>query len=148
MIKINKKTEYALISLKHMVESTSELTTARELCELYDMPFDTTSKVLQTLHNHQILNSIKGVKGGYALSKNLSEITYLELSEIIEGKTLEMKCSSKDSLCEQIRNCNIITPVNKLNYQINRFFKNLTLEELLEPIANHKSINTQIELQQ
>ncbi|MFZ4714392.1 MAG: RrF2 family transcriptional regulator [Bacteriovoracaceae bacterium] len=133
MIKINRKVEYALMCLKHMGSLHSEeLTSARELCDLYHMPFDTVSKVMQQMNSVQILHSVKGVKGGYTLAKPLSQITYMELSELIEGKSFEMKCESNHGgPCELINTCNIISPVQKINFHVAGLFKELTLEELL-----------------
>jgi Rrf2 family protein len=133
MIKINRKMEYALMCLKHMgTKAQDELTTARELCDLYQMPFDTVSKVMQQMNNVGICHSLKGVKGGYTLTKQLSEITYMELSEVIEGKSFEMKCETNSGgPCELIKSCNIISPVQKINYHVAGLFKQLTLEELL-----------------
>lgn len=132
MIKINRKVEYALMCLKHMVDKgAGELTSAREICDLYHTPFDTVSKVMQMMNTAGILHSVKGVKGGYTLAKTLSEITYIELSEVIEGKSFEMKCESSDGPCELMKNCNIISPVQKINLQIAGMLKEMTLDQLL-----------------
>lgn len=131
MIKINRKVEYALMVLKHMSDKGHELTSAREIAGLYHTPFDTTAKVMQLMNVSGILHSVKGVKGGYTLARSLSEINYMELSELIEGKSIEMKCSNSEGTCELIGRCNIISPVQKINLQISNFFKNLTLDQLL-----------------
>ena len=63
MIKINKKVEYALMVLKLMSDrDETELTSAREVCEMFKTPFDTTSKVMQIMNNAGILSSVQGVK--------------------------------------------------------------------------------------
>ena len=130
MIKINRKVEYALIVLKHMIDKDcGELTSAREICEKFDTPFDTTAKVMQIMSNHDILHSIKGVKGGYSLCRDLSEVSYYELSEMIEKKSFMMDCSSQ---CELMGRCNIKFPIRRLNQHLAEFFKKLSLQELLK----------------
>lgn len=137
MIKINRKVEYALMVLKHLSEDNSgEVLTAREISKRYKIPFDTTSKVMQTMNAHGILTSNKGVNGGYFLNRPLYEISFLKLSEIIEGKVLDTKCDGKTD-CELVKSCNIITPVQKINFQVNNFLKNLNLFDLLYP-KNHE----------
>lgn len=66
MFKINRKLEYALIALNHIgsVEK-GELTTAKEICDTYNIPFDPTSRVLQIMTQKKILQAAHGVNGGY-----------------------------------------------------------------------------------
>lgn len=132
MLKINKKVEYAMMVLKHMATKEDiELTSARSICDLYKTPFDSTAKVMQKLNSANILNSIKGIKGGYVLNRPLSEITYMELVKIIEGEEVSRVCESPKGKCENFQFCNIITPVEQLNLKLKEFLHSLNLEELL-----------------
>lgn len=133
MIKINKKVEYALIALKYMAsQEEGRLTSAREICDRFKTPFDTTAKVLQVMNNKGLLTSSKGIKGGYALAKPLSSITFTELGTMIEGgQEFRRFCESSKGLCDLYDICNIVTPIDSLNNKINSFLNQLSLEELL-----------------
>jgi len=136
MVKINKKVEYALMVLKHMYNKPEEeLTTAREICDKYQIPFDTTAKVMQQMNSYGFFNSQKGVKGGYSLKINLKNISYLELVELVEGKNSTIDCMSDK--CSLLNSCNIVSPMKKLNEHLVYFFKGLSLDELL--IQNSQS---------
>jgi Rrf2 family protein len=130
MIKINRKVEYALMVLKLMKsKGPEELTTAREVCDKFKTPFDTTSKVMQIMNNEGLLHSQKGVKGGYFLSGDLSDVSYVALVQMIEGKSFMMDCH--EGPCEFIGNCNIGQPIKRLNDYIINIFATLSLNELL-----------------
>lgn len=130
MVKINKKVEYALMVLKHMCSKPAdELTTAREICDQYQIPFDTTAKVMQQMNSYGFFNSHKGVKGGYSLKINLKNISYLELIELVEGKNTNIDCMTNK--CSLSNSCNIVSPMKKLNEHLTYFFKGLSLDELL-----------------
>jgi Rrf2 family protein len=131
MIKINRKIEYALMVLHFMKDRAGALTTAREICDEFNTPFDTTAKVMQLMNSAGILHSQKGVKGGYTLAKDLSEVTYLELAELIEGRAFMMDCH--EGPCELIHTCNISQPIKRLNDYLITIFKSLTVHELLAP---------------
>ena len=132
MIKINRKVEYALMVLMLMKEKgLQELTTAREVCDRFETPFDTTAKVMQQMNGAGILHSHKGVKGGYLLARDLHEVTYLELVELIEGKSFMMDCH--EGPCDLLHKCNISQPIKRLNDYIINIFNSLTLNELLAP---------------
>lgn len=123
------------MALKYMAErqdsGEGKLTTAREICDKFNTPFDTVAKVMQSLNSNKILNSVKGIKGGYELKIGLDQLTYKQIENIIEGKTGEYICESKKGMCDLYHSCNIKGPVEKLNTQVNHFLANLTLEELL-----------------
>ena len=130
MVKINKKVEYALMVLKHMTQKPEDdLTTAREICDNYNIPFDTTSKVMQQMNNSGMFNSHKGVKGGYSLNVDLKNISYLELTELVEGKKATVDCEI--TKCNLLDSCNIVSPMKKLNDHLMYFFQGLSLDELL-----------------
>lgn len=145
MLKINKKVEYALMALKFMADKTdTTLTSAREICDEMGTPFDTTAKVMQLMNNQDILKSVKGIKGGYSLNKPLSEITYMELVRLIEGKPkIGRACVSAKGTCELIDKCNIATPVDQLNRKLNTFLEKMTLADLLlSSDFNQSSVHT------
>jgi len=129
MIKINKKVEYALMSLKLAKEQPQEIFTARTVCDRFGAPFDTVARVLQIMNHHGLLQSYKGVKGGYTLSRSLQTVSYKDLVEMIEGKTFMMDCH--DGPCEFFKSCNITQPIKRLNDYLLTIFSSLSLEELL-----------------
>lgn len=154
MLKINKKVEYALIALKFMAtqkrddQQDPKLTTAREVCDHFNTPFDTTAKVMQRMNAHNILNSVKGIKGGYSLARPLNEITYIDLINIVEGERGENICQTPRGLCECHEYCNIKSPVEDLNRKLHEYLERLTLEELLLKSTSLTSISSAIPVSQ
>lgn len=134
MIKVNKKTEYALMALKYIMEKNGKgLTTARELCDHFGTPFDTTAKVLQVMNQNSILCSVKGINGGYALAMPLKEVSFSQLSKMIDGKNhLDSFCHSSKGLCELHSSCNIATPLDNLNEKIKNYLNTISLHELFD----------------
>lgn len=110
-------------------KDVSELTTAREVCDTFDTPFDTTAKVMQLMNSAGILHSQKGVKGGYTIAVDLSQVSYMQLVELIEGKSFMMDCH--EGPCELLHSCNITQPIRRLNDYLINIFNALSLNELL-----------------
>ncbi len=110
-------------------KDVSELTTAREVCDTFDTPFDTTAKVMQLMNSAGILHSQKGVKGGYTIAGDLSQVSYMQLVELIEGKSFMMDCH--EGPCELLHSCNITQPIRRLNDYLINIFNALSLNELL-----------------
>jgi len=126
--------DYALIALKHISEREKHglLTTAREVCDQFHTPFDTTSKVMQSMNNADILSSTQGVKGGYRLAKNMENVSLIYLSELIDKKITHKSCSGNDQPCELLENCNIVSQVKNLRTNLYNYLNNISLADLLE----------------
>lgn len=149
MVRISKRLEYALIVLKHFLEAPcGEKFTARMICELYKTPFDTTAKVMQIMNNKGILISNQGAQGGYKMGINLDEISYLELSRIINGDEGANQCIEYN--CSIINTCNITGPVARLNKHLKYFYHQLSIKSLLSetfPTENILKNNIQRKVQ-
>lgn len=134
MFKINRKLEYALIALKYMShKAPGKLTSAKEICDIYHMPFDPTSRVLQIMTQHNILHAEQGARGGYQVIKDLTKLPVKDLSDIIIGPIEIANCFHGDySQCEVTHCCSIIAPMLNLNEKINGLFSQLMVADLIE----------------
>lgn len=112
--------------------NAGELTSAREICDLFKIPFDTTAKVMQAMNSAGILCSVKGTKGGYLLARSLESISYMDLVRLIEGRDSEHFCEGSKGQCELYESCNISAPIEALNSRLNHFLEGLTLHDLFE----------------
>jgi len=134
MFKINRKIEYALIALKYMsTKNPGQLTSAKEICDIYATPFDPTSRVLQIMAQHGMLHAEQGAKGGYQIIKNLSTCTLKELSDMIIGPIEIANCFHGDySECSISGTCHIIAPMLNLNENIEKLFDTIMIGDLIE----------------
>lgn len=130
MVKLSRKMEYALIALKYLSVAEA-LTSAKELSQRYQIPFDVVSRVLQILNQNDVVKSAQGINGGYKLIKPLNSITFYELAEMIEGPMYLVKCMQGEGGCEIKDTCSITNPLQVLNQKINLFFKTILISDLL-----------------
>ena len=137
MIKINKKIEYSLMILKHIHNAKKgQFISAREICDQYKAPVDTVAKVMQKLGKQEILVSQQGTNGGYKLNVDLRNISYAHLAQVVEGGARAKDCI--ELKCSLFSTCNIISPIRKLNYELNSFIENISLADLFEDTPNSK----------
>jgi Rrf2 family protein len=120
------------MALKHIsLKPEGALTTAKEVAESYQAPFDATARVLQIMASRGWLKSEQGAFGGYKLTRRLSEVTLLDLIQVIEGTPKIAKCLHQKSDCEIQSSCNIVSPIQTLNQRLNQFYQSFSLAELL-----------------
>lgn len=141
MFKINRKMEYALIALKHMSEKgPGNLTTAKEISESHQAPFDMTSRVLQIMAQRGILKSEHGPHGGYQIHADLNGITFLELAEIILGPVQLVECLDGNEDCNLLHTCNIVSPIVQLNERLKEFYRTISVRDLVAPKQTPRSV--------
>lgn len=129
MIKISKKFEYALMSMAYFHEHEGNKG-VRSIAEDLQIPFDTLSKVFQTLVHAQILKPTHGAQGGHCLQKPLQEIKFMDFYRLFEETPFGDKCNGPKDFCDIYSQCKIVAPLKKLHERLFDFFNELTLYEL------------------
>ena len=130
MLKLTRKTEYALIALRHLrLANVGKIVSTKDIASNYNIPQSLLAKVLQELSQSEFVEPVQGPKGGYKLKANLDNITMTQFFEVMEGPLGIMDCYF-DSNCELIDSCNIRAPINQLNQSMRTMFDNMTLNEV------------------
>ena len=130
MLKITRKVEYALIAMRYLQnEGRKKTVSVKEIADKYSIPRALLAKILQQLGKHKIVKSVQGPAGGYRLSKNSNNIKMTNFFEILEGPLGLMDCYF-ESNCEQLNNCNIRIPINRINDNIRDMFNKLKLSDI------------------
>lgn len=131
---MTRASEYALLSLVIIASSTSPKDSeslAREL----DISKSFLAKILQSLARANILNSYKGVNGGFSLAKEPQQISIKEIICAAESKdpsVFDCAKSQQDCPSDQASTCKIWILINKLQGKIDNFLENLFLSDILD----------------
>jgi len=133
MLRFSKKVEYAIIAMLEMVKQNSagELVTAKSLANQYQIPHEILGKVLQLLTKQGLLTSVQGVKGGYTLAVSPDRINLWRVVEAVDGPVAVVPCLTEDlGGCEQFEHCNIRSPMEMIQDQLQRFFSGISLVDV------------------
>ena len=103
----------------------------KEIAEEYNIPLELLAKVLQTLAKNALIESHNGPKGGYLLARRAHQITIAQILESIEGPLGITDCSHDGEFCMQRENCNIRTPLLKVQDSIAQLLNNMTLQDMM-----------------
>jgi DNA-binding IscR family transcriptional regulator len=86
MLSITTKSPYALRALTELVRmGGSGPVPIGELARRRDVPVQFLEQLFATLRRAGLLRSQRGVKGGYAFAREPTEITVLEVVELLDG---------------------------------------------------------------
>ena len=86
MISITTKSPYAVRALAELARSGVGPVPIGELAKRRDIPVQFLEQLFATLRRAGILKSQRGVKGGYSFAREPSEVTVLEVVEMLDGK--------------------------------------------------------------
>ena len=120
MLRLSKKSDYALISMKHLATRPDggASSSAREISESYDIPLELLAKVLQRLVRARLLVSVQGTRGGYRLARHASMISVADVIQAVDGPVAVTACSTDSHNCDQYSKCSIRDPLSKIKNRI------------------------------
>lgn len=132
MLKLSKKTDYALMAVQYMATKNSlRAVNTKEIAQEYRIPVELLAKVLQKLGKKGLVISQNGPKGGYLLKKPASDISVLSVIQAIEGHIGITECyHNEDSHCVQMARCNIRTPLRNIQNSIYSLLESMSIEDM------------------
>jgi Rrf2 family protein len=136
MLKLSEAASLALHTMVLLAGSRDQgLISAHELAEKLEVSEAHLSKVLQRLARAGLVNSTRGPKGGFALGRNYSDISLLDIYETIEGPMVNRHCFRSTRVCNA-GNCIFGGLLDDINQRVREYLAETKLPELAGRIGN------------
>ena len=130
MLRISKLTDYATVILVRLAAEPARRLTAGQLALATHLAAPTVSKLLKQLHRRGLVNSTRGLHGGYLLARPPIEINAAQILDALEGPVALTECASSDSHCCIESSCLVGRAWQRVNLAIRRSLQEITLLEL------------------
>ncbi|MDZ4678733.1 MAG: SUF system Fe-S cluster assembly regulator [Oligoflexia bacterium] len=140
---MSKLTDYGIVLLTHFAKNPNGTSlTARELSEKSGVPLPTVGKLLKTLCRGEILESQRGINGGYTLTHPPVTITVASIINLLEGPVALTDCTSttKHGDCEIENHCPVKGSWKKINSVVLKALEGLTLADMT---SSHQKTTSQ-----
>ena len=132
---MTKQADYGIVLMSHMAGDADRQLTAGELAEETQLPAPTVSKILKILARHDLLDSHRGVKGGYSLARNTGDISVAEIISALDGPIAVTECiDDSPGECSQEEWCALRGNWQRINHAIRLALENITLAEMSRPL--------------
>ncbi len=144
MLRLGKMTDYATVILSFMAKSEGQVHAALEISMATGIAHPTVSKILKRLVKANVLSSIRGAKGGYALVETPEKITVAAVITALEGPISLTECSATEHSCEQVSGCPIGNNWRLINQTVQHALESVTLADMLLPVQSPSEITVPV----
>ncbi|MFH1071618.1 MAG: Rrf2 family transcriptional regulator [Candidatus Glassbacteria bacterium] len=138
MVKLSEAASLALHTMVLLAGRPKLQVSAREIATELDVSEAHLSKVLQKLARDGLVNSTRGPKGGFALSRRYADISLLDIYESIEGPLREKHCFRTTSVCNG-DGCIFGGLLEDVNHQVREYLAETKLPALAGKIGRRRN---------
>lgn len=137
-MRVTTWTEYSLLIALHLARrgnGAGSPVAARELAEAERLPADYVEQILLRLRRAELVESVRGARGGYFLARDPATITVRDVMTASEHQTFEMNCESHPvdaERCAPSSTCSIRPVWLALQRRVDDLLSSITLADLLK----------------
>ncbi len=129
----SKACEYGIRATIYITEQSlsSKKVSLKDVANAIESPEAYTSKILQQLVRHQIINSDKGPTGGFSIGKQGPEnITLSSIVSAIDGKSIYIDCGLGLKKCNEKKPCPVHNQFKTIRESLKEMLERTTVKSL------------------
>ncbi|MBW5802815.1 SUF system Fe-S cluster assembly regulator [Coxiella endosymbiont of Ornithodoros amblus] len=123
-----------------LASSKTERYSAAQIARKTSLSIATVSKVLKLLSEGKLVNSERGVSGGYQLARSPETISIADIITAVDGKPAMTKCSRSANRCEHNAVCGVRETGGSLTLLYFDVLDSLNLADMQKPLLKRISI--------
>ncbi len=130
---ITRQADYAIRCVLFLASKPVGIATMiGEIADSMGIPKSFLAKILQRLSKAEIVSSIRGVRGGFVLKRDVSDINLLEVIQSIDGPVAINRCAIDKHICGRSCNCSVHPIWIKLRALIQDYLSAVTFDKLVD----------------
>lgn len=146
MLRLSKLTDYGTVILSYMARRPEDVYSVAETASAVGLTPPTASKILKALAKRDLVQSRRGSKGGYVLSRPPGEISIAEIIDAMESPFGLTECGAAAGLCGKEDLCRIRGHWQYINQIVRGTLAHVTLSDMnqahppqLHEISRHEN---------
>ena len=137
MLRVSKLTDYATVIMTVLADAADVLS-AQDVAARARLELPTVSKLLKQLAHAGLVDSFRGVNGGYRLAREAQQITIAQIVTAMEGPIGMTECSAHAGLCDHESHCGVRVNWQRINLAIAHALASVTLADMLKPVPRKR----------
>ncbi|MCC5866436.1 MAG: SUF system Fe-S cluster assembly regulator [Wenzhouxiangella sp.] len=143
MLRISKLTDYATVLMAALARHGQACVPASLLAEQTRLEAPTVSKVLKTLARAGLVDSVRGVNGGYRLGAAVEDVSVAAIVRAMEGPIALTECGLEPGLCSHETSCHLRGNWQRIGQAVEQALEQLSLADLIRPNGARIAIRTE-----
>lgn len=139
-MQITRQADYAIRCILYLSENPDKISIVDEIAEEMSVPKEFLAKVLQKLKRRGIVESFKGINGGFKLAKMPKEINLYDVIEAIDGPVIFNKCAVNKDICRLTSSCSVHPLWFELRKKVEALLRAYDFENLTQNRKNLDAI--------
>lgn len=133
MLRMRRITDQGFVVLTYFVQQgEGAVFTSRAIAQAVSLPAPTTAKVLKVLQRAGLLDSTRGLCGGYSLSCDPQHVSVAEIVEAFEGPLGLTDCAVAEHIsCDSHDTCALGAAWPAINHAVVGVLSTITLADLV-----------------
>ncbi len=129
---ITRETDYAIRTVVYLARESDRVANVAEVAEAMRIPKSFLAKIVQRLAKKKLVESLRGVHGGFRLAMDPKEITVLAILEAIQGVASINMCVAGRGKCGLSPTCAVHPIWVDMREEVERRLRDQTIARLLE----------------
>jgi len=139
LLKFSRKLDYAILAVAHLAaRGSGSPVSARALAEQSRVPGSVLANILKDLTRAGLIQSVRGVHGGYELAGDPAQLTVGQLVRALEGPVRLVECAvlpgedaEGPSNCNLESDCPVKAPLRRVHERVSAVLDDMTFAELV-----------------
>jgi FeS assembly SUF system regulator len=136
MLRVSRLTDYATVVMTCIAAHPADVLSTAQIADETHLELPTVSKLLKALSHAALVESFRGVNGGYRLARPASEISLAEIVEALEGPIGMTECSAGEGQCDRESQCGVRGSWQRINSVLDNALRAVSLAEMLRPLPH------------
>ena len=132
MLRVSRLTDYATVVMTCIATHPMTVLSTGQIADETRLELPTVSKLLKALCHASLVESFRGVNGGYRLARPASDISLAEIIEALEGPIGMTECSVAEGQCDRESECGVRGSWQKINSVLDNALRAVSLAEMLK----------------
>lgn len=131
MLRVSRLTDYATVVMTCIAAHPHDVLSTGQIADETRLELPTVSKLLKALGHATLVESFRGVNGGYRLARSASEISLAEIVEALEGPIGMTECSLAEGHCDRESQCGVRGSWQQVNSVLDTALRAVSLADML-----------------